>query len=137
MSVFTLPARARASRPPASVAAIAVLASAGYLMANLLPVFLAAVRTGLGLSPAAAGAVGTAVLLGSALAGAAATRAAGRAGRARLARVGLLGMVGGFAVAALTGSTWLAVTGSVLGGAGSGIALTVATAAMAGTPDPG
>lgn len=93
MSVFTLPARARASRsdaarvrasrPGAAVAAISVLASAGYLMANLLPIFLDAVRTGLGLSGTAAGAIGTAVLLASALAGAGITRVAGRAGRER------------------------------------------------------
>ncbi|MFJ8737777.1 MFS transporter [Embleya sp. NPDC127516] len=146
MSVFTLPARARASRsdaararasrPGAAVAAISVLASAGYLMANLLPIFLDAVRTGLGLSGTAAGAIGTAVLLASALAGAGITRAAGRAGRERPARAGLLLMVGGFTLAALTGSTWLAVTGAIVGGAGSGMALTVATAAMAGTADP-
>ncbi|WP_406280932.1 MFS transporter [Embleya sp. NBC_00896] len=136
MSVFVPPARARARRPSAAVAAISVLASAGYLLANLLPAFLDAVRTGLGLSAAAAGALGTAVLLGSALAGAVVTRAAGRSGRARLARIGLLLMVGGFAVAAVTGATWLAVAGSIVGGAGGGMALTVATAAMAATPDP-
>ncbi|MFF7246139.1 MFS transporter [Embleya sp. NPDC008237] len=136
MSVFTLPARARAGRSGAAVAAISILASAGYLMANLLPAFLDAVRTGLGLSGTAAGAIGTAVLLGSAVAGAAVTRAAGGAGRERQARIGLLLMVGGFTVAAITGSTRLAVAAAIVGGAGSGMALTVATAAMAGTRDP-
>ncbi|MEU0936511.1 MFS transporter [Embleya sp. NPDC005971] len=137
MFVFTLPARARAARSGSAVAAISILASAGFLMANLLPAFLDAVRTGLGLSGTAAGAIGTAALLGSALAGAAVTRAAGGTGRLRQARIGLLLMVGGFALAAITGNTWLAVAGAIVGGAGSGMALTVATAAMAGTRDPG
>ncbi|MET7297545.1 hypothetical protein [Embleya sp. NPDC005575] len=120
MSVFTPPARARAGRSGSAVAAISILASAGYLTANLLPAFLDAVRTGLGLSGTAAGAIGTAVLLGSALAGAAITCAAGGTGRERQARTGLLLMVGGFTVAALTGSTCLAVAGAIVGGVGSG-----------------
>ena len=117
---------------------LTMLFSAGYLAPYLLPTLVGRLTADYRLAPTPAGAIGSALLLASALAGltlmsrGASARAVGKA------RVGLGLVVAGFglAAAAPAGSLPLLILGCLLGGAGSGTVAAVATAGIAGQRDP-
>ncbi|MEU3371529.1 MFS transporter [Streptomyces sp. NPDC006660] len=123
-------ARSRAAWP------LVAVFTAGYLAAYLLPTVVGRLSAGLGLSPAEAGLVGSALLLSSATAGFTLASRVERHGPRRLARLGLLLAVTGYGVAALTTLIPLVVAGAVVGGLGSGTATAVAAAGIAAQRDP-
>ena len=83
-----------------------------------------------------AGAVGSALLLGSATAGFTLAAHVARLGPRRLARAGLLLAAAGYGTAALTTALPAVVAGAVLGGLGSGTATAVAATGIAAQSDP-
>lgn len=115
---------------------LVALFTAGYLAPYLLPTVVSRIGSGLELSPARAGLVGSALLLGSATAGFTLAARVERLGARNVARAGLLLAAFGYALAALGGSVPLVVLGTVLGGFGSGTATTVAAAGIAALRDP-
>ncbi|MEU8650077.1 MFS transporter [Streptomyces sp. NPDC048737] len=115
---------------------LVALFTAGYLAPYLLPTVVGRLDSGLPLSATRAGAVGSALLLGSASAGFALASRVERIGARTLARVGLVLAVVGYGGAALAGSVPAVVAGAVLGGFGSGTATTVAATRIAAEPDP-
>lgn len=115
---------------------LVALFTAGYLAPYLLPTVVGRLDSGLALSATQAGAVGSALLLGSASAGFALASRVERIGARTLARVGLVLAVVGYGGAALAGSVPAVVAGAVLGGFGSGAATTVAATRIAAEPDP-
>ncbi|MEE1753426.1 MFS transporter [Streptomyces sp. SP18CS02] len=123
------------SRPRAPWPLVAVF-TAGYLAAYLLPTVVGRLSAGLGLAPAQAGLVGSALLLCSAAAGFTLASRVERYGQRRTARAGLLLAVGGYGLAALATSVPLVVAGASVGGLGSGTATAVAAAGIAGRRDP-
>ncbi|MDN3295639.1 MFS transporter [Streptomyces ficellus] len=123
------------SRPRALWPLVAVF-TAGYLAAYLLPTVVGRLSAGLGLTPAQAGLVGSALLLNSAAAGFTLASRVERYGPRRLARTGLLLAMSGYGCAALTASVPLVVAGAAVGGFGSGTATAVAAAGIAGRRDP-
>ncbi|MFC8585854.1 MFS transporter [Streptomyces sp. NPDC057217] len=124
------------SRGAGALVALVALFTAGYLAPYLLPTVVGRLSAGLGLTPAQAGLVGSALLLGSSSAGFALAAHGERIGPRRAARAGLLAMLVGYGSAAATGTVPLVVAGAVLGGLGSGTATAVAAAGIAGRPDP-
>ncbi|MEV2244009.1 MFS transporter [Streptomyces sp. NPDC049970] len=123
------------SRPRAAWPLVAVFTS-GYLASYLLPTVVGRLTTSLGLSPAQAGLVGSALLLSSASAG---FTLAGRVdgyGARGPARAGLLLAALGYGCAASTASVPLIVLGVVVGGFGSGTATAVAASGIAARSDP-
>ncbi|MFI6102881.1 MFS transporter [Streptomyces sp. NPDC051310] len=125
-----MPSRPRAPWP------LVALFTAGYLAAYLLPTLVGSLSTGLGLTPARAGLVGSALLLSSATAGFTLASRVERYGQRRLARLGLTLAVAGYGCAALTAYVAPVVAGAVVGGFGSGTATAVAAAGFAGRRDP-
>ncbi|WP_103533598.1 MFS transporter [Streptomyces sp. SM11] len=123
------------SRPGAAWPLVAVF-TAGYLAAYLLPTVVGRLSAHLGLSPAQAGLVGSALLLSSAGAGFSLAGRVERYGARAPARVGLLLAAVGYGCAALAGSVPLVVLGVVVGGFGSGTATAVAAAGIAARRDP-
>ncbi|MFJ6612569.1 MFS transporter [Streptomyces sp. NPDC091289] len=123
------------SRPGAAWPLVAVF-TAGYLAAYLLPTVVGRLSAHLGLSPAQAGLVGSALLLSSAGAGFALAGRVERYGARTPARAGLLLAAVGYGCAALAGSVPLVVLGVVVGGFGSGTATAVAAAGIAARRDP-
>lgn len=123
------------SRPGAAWPLVAVF-TAGYLAAYLLPTVVGRLSAHLGLSPAQAGLVGSALLLSSAGAGFCLAGRVERYGARTPARVGLLLAAVGYGCAALAGSVPLVVLGVVVGGFGSGTATAVAAARIAARRDP-
>ncbi|MFD7131732.1 MFS transporter [Streptomyces sp. NPDC059894] len=115
---------------------LVALFTAGYLAPYLLPTVVGRLDAGLPLSATQAGAVGSALLLGSASAGFALASRVERIGARTLARAGLALAVLGYGGAALAGSVPAVVAGAVLGGFGSGTATTVAATRIAAQPDP-
>ena len=87
-------------------------------------------------APREAGAVGSALLLGSATAGFTLAAHVERLGPRRLARAGLLLAAAGYGTAALTTALPAVVAGAVLGGFGSGTATAVAATGIAARRDP-
>ncbi|WP_405853544.1 MFS transporter [Streptomyces sp. NBC_00090] len=126
------------SRPRGSGALVALVAlfTAGYLAPYLLPTVVGRLASGLGLSPAQAGLVGSVLLLGSSTAGFTLAARGERIGPRAAARAGLLAMAIGYGSAAATHTVPLVVAGAVLGGLGSGTATAVAAAGIAGQRDP-
>uniref|UniRef100_A0AAU2JM43 MFS transporter n=1 Tax=Streptomyces sp. NBC_00049 TaxID=2903617 RepID=A0AAU2JM43_9ACTN len=121
------------------------LFTAGYLAPYLLPTIVGRLDAHLPLSPAQAGLIGSALLLGSAAAGfAMASRMARQAARplpgggrgAGAARLGLLLAVAGYGTAAASPLLPLVVAGAVVGGFGSGTVTAVAASGIAGRRDP-
>lgn len=104
--------------------------------ANLVPVLIGALIAGLGMSVAAAGALATAMSLGTAAAVFATNRFVATGDRPRIARIGLLAMVAGFGLAAATLRTVPVWIGVVIGGAGAGIVVATGTAASSTTRNP-
>ncbi|OKJ33300.1 MFS transporter [Streptomyces sp. CB01580] len=122
-------------RPRAAWPLVAVF-TAGYLAAYLLPTVVGRLSVHLGLGPARAGLVGSALLLSSAVAG---FTLAGRVesfGPRRAARTGLVLAAAGYGCAALADSVPLVVAGAMVGGLGSGTATAVAAAGIAARQDP-
>ncbi|WP_411078975.1 MFS transporter [Streptomyces sp. cmx-18-6] len=110
--------------------------TAGYLASYLLPTVVGRLSVHLGLTPAQAGLVGSALLLSSASAGFTLAGRVERYGSRAPARVGLVLAAVGYGCAALAGSVPLVVLGVVLGGFGSGTATAVAAAGIAAQRDP-
>ncbi|WP_327118816.1 MFS transporter [Streptomyces sp. NBC_01341] len=123
------------SRPRAAWPLVAVF-TAGYLAAYLLPTIVGRLSTCLGLSPAHAGLVGSALLLSSASAGFTLAGRVEKYGSRRPARAGLVLAGLGYGCAALTTSVPLVVLGAVIGGFGSGTATAVAASGIAAQNDP-
>ncbi|MFD7083536.1 MFS transporter [Streptomyces sp. NPDC059918] len=121
--------------PPAAWPLVALF-TAGYVAPYLLPTVVGRLDAHLPLSPAQAGLVGTALLLGSATAGFTLASLIPRRGPRPLARLGLLLAVLGYGTAASTTLLPLVVAGVVVGGFGSGSATAVAAAGIAGHRDP-
>ncbi|SPF03007.1 MFS transporter [Streptomyces sp. MA5143a] len=115
---------------------LVALFTAGYLAAYLLPTTVGRLDAALPLTATEAGAVGSALLLGSATAGFTLAAQVERFGPRRLARAGLLLAAVGYGTAALTTSLPAVVAGAVLGGFGSGTATAVAAAGIAAQRDP-
>ncbi|EDY42460.2 MFS transporter [Streptomyces sp. SPB074] len=122
--------------PPRPARPLVALFTAGYLASYLLPTVVSRIGTGLGLTPAHAGLVGSGLLLGSASAGFTLASRVERFGARRVARAGLLLASLGYGLAALSGVLPLVVLGVVLGGFGSGAATTVAASGIAALRDP-
>lgn len=123
------------SRPGAAWPLVAVF-TAGYLAAYLLPTVVGRLSAHLGLGPAQAGLVGSALLLSSAGAGFSLAGRVERYGARTPARAGLALAAVGYGCAALAGSVPLVVLGVVVGGFGSGTATAVAAAGIAARRDP-
>ncbi|MER6155459.1 MFS transporter [Streptomyces sp. NPDC001868] len=123
----------RTTTPPWPLVA---LFTAGYLAAYLLPTTVGRLDASLPLTTTEAGAVGSALLLGSATAGFTLAAHVERLGPRRLARTGLLLAAAGYGTAALTTALPAVVVGAVLGGFGSGTATAVAATGIAGRRDP-
>ncbi|GGL69012.1 MFS transporter [Streptomyces fumigatiscleroticus] len=115
---------------------LVALFTAGYLAPYLLPTTVGRLDAGLPLSATQAGAVGSALLLGSATAGFVLASRVERIGARTLARAGLCLAVLGYGGAALTGSVPAVVAGVIVGGFGSGTATTVAATRIAAQQDP-
>ncbi|MFI5804650.1 MFS transporter [Streptomyces sp. NPDC051561] len=122
-------------RPRALWPLVAVFTS-GYLASYLLPTLVGRLGSGLRLSAAGAGLVGSALLLCSAAAGFTLASRVQHIGPRRAARAGLLLMLLGYGCAALTSSVPAVVAGAALGGFGSGTATAVAAAGIAAASDP-
>lgn len=125
----------RASAPSAARPLVALF-TAGYLAPYLLPTVVGRLGAHLPLSPAQAGLIGSALLLGSAAAGFVLASRIGRHGPRPAARLGLLLAVAGYGTAAATPLLPLVVAGAVVGGFGSGTATAVAASGIAGQRDP-
>ncbi|MBE4737698.1 MULTISPECIES: MFS transporter [Streptomyces] len=123
----------RTTTPPWPLVA---LFTAGYLAAYLLPTTVGRLDAALPLTTTEAGAVGSALLLGSATAGFTLAAHVSRLGPRRLARAGLLLAAAGYGTAALTTALPAVVVGAVLGGFGSGTATAVAATGIAAQRDP-
>ncbi|MFM9696617.1 MFS transporter [Streptomyces europaeiscabiei] len=123
----------RTTTPPWPLVA---LFTAGYLAAYLLPTTVGRLDAALPLTTTEAGAVGSALLLGSATAGFTLAAHVARLGPRRLARAGLLLAAAGYGTAALTTALPAVVAGAVLGGFGSGTATAVAATGIAAQSDP-
>ncbi|MEU2955890.1 MFS transporter [Streptomyces xanthochromogenes] len=123
------------ARPRAAWPLVAVF-TAGYLAAYLLPTVVGRLSAGLGLTPAEAGLVGSALLLSSATAGFTLASRVEQHGPRRLARYGLILAATGYGAAALTTLVPLVVAGAMVGGLGSGTATAVAAAGIAAQRDP-
>ncbi|MFE0461679.1 MFS transporter [Kitasatospora sp. NPDC058965] len=115
------------------------LFAAGALPAYLAPGIVGRLTGDLRLTPTQAGAVGSAMLLASALAGIALAGRVGRLGAARLARAGLVLELAGFTVAgtmaghpaAADGPPLVLLLGCLLGGLGAGTCAAVAGTGIA------
>ncbi|UUU22047.1 MFS transporter [Streptomyces sp. DSM 40750] len=123
----------RTTTPPWPLVA---LFTAGYLAAYLLPTTVGRLDAALPLTTTEAGAIGSALLLGSATAGFTLAAQVERVGPRRLARAGLLLAAAGYGTAALTTALPAVVAGAVLGGFGSGTATAVAATGIAAQRDP-
>ncbi|WP_282083211.1 MFS transporter [Streptomyces tendae] len=115
---------------------LVALFTAGYLPPYLLPTTVGRLDTSLPLSTTQAGAVGSALLLSSATAGFLLASRVQRLGARTLARLGLALAVLGYGAAALTTAVPAVVVGAVVGGFGSGTAMTVAATRIAAEKDP-
>ncbi|MBK3588456.1 MFS transporter [Streptomyces sp. MBT57] len=123
------------SRPRAAWPLVAVF-TAGHLASYLLPTIVGRLSAHLGLSPAQAGLVGSALLLSSAKQLRTLAGRVERYGSRTPARAGLVLAVVGYGSAALAGSVPLVVLSVVVGGFGSGAATAVAAAGIAAQRDP-
>ncbi|MGW1889041.1 MFS transporter [Streptomyces sp. NPDC002004] len=115
---------------------LVALFTAGYLAPYLLPTVVGRLGDRLGLGPAQAGLVGSALLLCSAMAGFTLAARVERFGPRRLARAGLLIAAVGYGCAALSDTVPVVVAGAMAGGFGSGTATTVAASGIAAQRDP-
>ncbi|POX47061.1 MFS transporter [Streptomyces sp. Ru71] len=115
---------------------LVALFTAGYLAPYLLPTTVGRLDSGLPLTATQAGAVGSALLLGSAGAGFALASRVERIGARLVARLGLTLAVLGYGGAALTTAVPAVVAGAVIGGFGSGTVTAVAATGIAAQRDP-
>ncbi|WEH33305.1 MFS transporter [Streptomyces sp. AM 4-1-1] len=124
------------SSRPRAVGPLVAVFTAGHLASYLLPTLVGRLSAGLGLNPAQAGAVGSALLLSSAITGFVLAGRVEGGGPRRPARIGLALATAGYGCAALAGTVPLVVLGAVIGGIGSGTATVVAVAGIAAGSDP-
>lgn len=110
---------------------LVALFTAGYLAPYLLPTTVGRLDSGLPLTATQAGAIGSALLLSSAIAGFLLASRVDRSGPRALARTGLALAVLGYGGAALTGAVPAVVAGAVIGGFGSGTVTAVAASGIA------
>ncbi|MGW1201417.1 MFS transporter [Streptomyces cyaneofuscatus] len=110
--------------------------TAGYLASYLLPTIVGRLSVHLGLTPAQAGLVGSALLLSSASAGFTLAGRVEQYGSRTPARIGLVLAAVGYGSAGLAGSVPLVVASVMVGGFGSGAATAVAAAGIAAQRDP-
>ncbi|MEU3844175.1 MFS transporter [Streptomyces sp. NPDC028635] len=115
---------------------LVALFTAGYLAPYLLPTTVGRLDSGLPLTATQAGAVGSALLLGSATAGFLLASRVERIGARLLARLGLTLALLGYGGAALTTAVPAVVAGAVIGGFGSGTITAVAATGIAAQRDP-
>ncbi|KOX53234.1 MFS transporter [Streptomyces sp. NRRL F-7442] len=115
---------------------LVALFTAGYLPPYLLPTTVGRLDTSLPLSTTQAGAVGSALLLSSATAGFLLASRVRSLGPRTLARFGLALAFLGYGTAALTTAVPAVAVGAVVGGFGSGTAMTVAASLIAAERDP-
>ncbi|MFR9799515.1 MFS transporter [Streptomyces sp. MS06] len=115
---------------------LVALFTAGYLAPYLLPTTVGRLDAGLPLTATQAGAIGSALLLGSAAAGFALASRVERIGARTTARAGLLLAALGYGGAALTWAVPTVAAGAVLGGLGSGTVTAVAAQRIAAQRDP-
>ncbi|MEV7392736.1 MFS transporter [Streptomyces sp. NPDC091215] len=115
---------------------LVALFTAGYLAPYLLPTTVGRLESGLPLSATQAGAVGSALLLSSAVAGFLLAARVDRIGPRTLARTGLLLAALGYGGAALTTHVPAVIAGAVVGGFGSGTLTAVAATGFAAQRDP-
>lgn len=125
----------RTPAPPAAWPLVALFTS-GYVAPYLLPTVVGRLDAHLPLSPAQAGLIGSALLLGSAAAGFTLASLIPRHGPGPLSRVGLLLAALGYGTAAATPHLPLVIAGAVVGGFGSGTATAVAASGIAAQRDP-
>ncbi len=127
------------SIPPPSRRTIAALAAGvtlGYLGSNVMPVLLGGITASRHLSNTAAGAIGTAQLLATAVAAFALTARAGRPGRRMLARWGLAGAAVGFAASTIAPDAITLGTTNIIAGLGLGVVGAMALAGLPNTSNP-
>ncbi|MFG2605701.1 MFS transporter [Streptomyces sp. NPDC048514] len=110
---------------------LVALFTAGYLAPYLLPTTVGRLDSGLPLTATEAGAIGSALLLSSAMAGFLLASRVDRTGPRTLARTGLALAVVGYGGAALTGAVPAVVAGALAGGFGSGTVTAVAASGIA------
>jgi hypothetical protein len=110
---------------------LVALFTAGYLAPYLLPTTVGRLDSGLPLTATEAGAIGSALLLSSAVAGFLLASRVDRTGPRTLARAGLALAVVGYGAAALTGALPAVVAGALVGGFGSGTVTAVAASGIA------
>ncbi len=125
--------------PPSTrlaLSALAVGVTLGYLGSNVMPVLLGGITDSRDLSNTAAGAVGTAQLMATALAALALTARAGRPGRALLARWGLAAAAVGFAASMVAPDGLTLGLTNVVAGLGLGVVGAMALAGLPSTADP-
>ncbi|MEV0978049.1 MFS transporter [Streptomyces sp. NPDC049915] len=115
---------------------LVALFTAGYLAPYLLPTTVGRLDSGLPLTATQAGAVGSALLLGSATAGFLLASRVERLGARLVARLGLTLALLGYGGAALTAAVPAVVAGAVIGGFGSGTITAVAATGIAAQRDP-
>jgi predicted MFS family arabinose efflux permease len=116
--------------------AIAIGVTLGYLGSNVMPVLLGGITTSRNLSNTAAGAIGTAQLLATAVAALALTSRAGRPGRTPLARWGLAAAAVGFAASRFAPDGFTLGVTNIVAGLGLGVVGAMALAALPATADP-
>src|SRR5690606_41246326 len=115
---------------------LVALFTAGYLAPYLLPTTVGRLERGLDLSPTQAGAVGSALLLSSALAGFLLAARVERFGARTLARLGLALAVLGYGGAGLTSAVPAVVAGAVHRGFGPRHAADLGGALTPARPGP-
>jgi predicted MFS family arabinose efflux permease len=120
----------------ATASALAIGVTVGYLGSNVMPVLLGGITTTRHLSNTAAGAIGTAQLLATAVMALALTSRAGRPGRATLARWGLAAAAAGFAASRFAPDALTLGAANVVAGLGLGVVGAMALAALPCTTDP-
>jgi predicted MFS family arabinose efflux permease len=119
-----------------TASALAVGVTLGYLGSNVMPVLLGGITTSRDLSNTAAGAIGTAQLLTTAVVALALTARAGRPGRVLLARWGLVAAAVGFGVSMVAPDALTLVLTNVVAGFGLGMVGAMALAALPSTDNP-
>jgi predicted MFS family arabinose efflux permease len=134
MSAVSDPTRPHVGR--LTIGALAAGVTLGYLGSNVMPVLLGGITTSRHLSNTAAGAIGTAQLMATAIAAFALTARAGRPGRTTFARWGLAAAAVGFGASMVAPDAVTLGATNILAGLGLGIVGAMALAGLPNTADP-
>jgi predicted MFS family arabinose efflux permease len=116
--------------------ALATGVTLGYLGSNVMPVLLGGITSSRHLSNTAAGAIGTAQLMATAVAAFILTARAGRPGRTLLARWGLAAAAVGFAASRVAPDAVTLGATNIVAGLGLGVVGAMALAALPNTVNP-